>query len=182
MNFAELPHGRAALAIFPSVEGFGWMLFDGPLSPVRWGVSTMAKRERNAKEKNDRCIGRAEAILDEFRPGTLVLEEFDSKQSRRHARIRQLGRSLVALAATLQIPVRLIRRDVTHASFPTNKGETRYEVAEIAASYLKEIKHQLPRKRRFWETEDAKMALFNATALLIVHYANPTEPLAAPFT
>lgn len=50
-------------------------------------------------------------------------------------------------------------------------------MAKIAASYLKELGHCLPDKRKVYNAEDPRMALFHAAALLIVHYANPEEPL-----
>jgi hypothetical protein len=56
-------------------------------------------------------------------------------------------------------------------------ARTRYDAAKVVASYLKEIRHRLPEKRKIYDTEDPKVALFTAAALLIVHYANPEEPL-----
>ncbi len=43
--------------------------------------------------------------------------------------------------------------------------------------YVPEIRRLLPDKRKSWETDKYIMGLFNATALLIAHYANPREPL-----
>lgn len=177
MKFTDLPHGNAALAIFPSTQGFGWMLFDGPLSPVAWGVSTVAADTKGSEQKNARCLKRAEALVRIYRPHTLVLEAFEKEKTRRAPRIQRLCRSLISLAAVNGIGVRIITRDEIHASFVSAPARTRYDVAKIVASYLKEIRHRLPDKRKVYNAEDPRMALFAAAALLIVHYANPEEPL-----
>ena len=177
MKFASLPHGNSALAIFPSVPGFGWMLFDGPLSPVAWGVSTVAAGTEGSNQKNARCLKRVEALLHTYRPNILVLEAFEKGATRRAERMQRLCRSLISLAAVNGIGVRIISRDEIRSAFTTVPATTRYDVAKITALYLKEIRHRLPDKRKFYDTEDPKMALFAAAALLIVHYANPKESL-----
>jgi hypothetical protein len=177
MKFADLPHAKAALAIFPSREGFGWVVFDGPLSPYRWKVSSAARKEGPSAEKNDRCLKAVEKLLREFRPGCLVLESFDGKESRRHPRIRALCRGLIALAATEGLTVRIITRAEIEKIFGSAPAETREKVAEVVSRYVREYGWRLPDKRKIWESDEPVMALFAATALLVVHYANPAEPL-----
>lgn len=177
MKFADLPHGDSALSIFPCVPGFGWILFDGPLSPVAWGVSTIAASTKGSDQKNTQCVKQAETLLYKYRPNMLVLEAFEKGTTRRAERTQRLCRSLISLAVVNGIGVRIITRGEIRSSFTSAHAKTRYDVAKIAASYLTEIRHRLPDKRRFYDTEDPKMALFAAAALLIVHYANPQEPL-----
>jgi len=142
-----------------------------------WGVSTMAKATSGSDQKNARCLKHAEALFQEYRPHTLVLEAFEKGKARRAPRIQKLCRSLVALAAVNGISVRVITRDQIRKSFISAPAKTRYDVALLAVKYLPEIRHLLPEKRAFYETENPVMALFAAAALLIVHYANPSEPL-----
>ncbi len=177
MKFSDLPHGNAALALFPCTPGFGWILFDGPLSPVSWGVSTVAKDTKGSDRKNERCLKQAEILLNTYRPSMLVLEAFEKGKTRRAPRIQRLCRSLISLAAVNGTGVRIITRGEIQSSFTSAAAKTRYDVAKIAALHLAEIKHRLPDQRNFYDTEDPKMALFAAAALLIVHYANPQHPL-----
>lgn len=177
MNIENFQHRKSALAIFPSGSGFGWMLFDGPLAPVDWDISRVAERERSEEDKNARCVEKIERILAKYRPATLVLEEFENGETRRAQRIRQLCRSIISLAAVNAIPVRIISRHQIRSCLESQRPKTRYEVAKVVASYIREIGHRLPKARKPWEHEDPRMALFNATALLIVHYANPAQPL-----
>jgi len=177
MKFSELPHDNSALAIFPSVSGFGWMLFEGPIAPVMWGVSTVARATKGSDQKNERCLKQAESLLRFYRPHTLVLEAFENGKTRRAPRIQRLCRSLISLAAVDRVAVRVITRDQIQASFISAPAKTRYDVAKIVALYLKEIRHRLPDERKFYKPEDPQMALFAAAALLIVHYANPSQAL-----
>lgn len=168
---------NTALAIFPSKDGFGWIVFDGPLSPVAWDVSTLAKVSGTPQEKNARCMKRIEKLIEQYYPAAVVLEAFEGSGTRRNKRIKQLCRSIASLAAINQRQLRIISRDQIRSCFGNAQPKTRYAIASTVASYLKEIGHRLPDKRRAWETEDTDMALFNAGALLITYYANPREPL-----
>jgi hypothetical protein len=177
MKYVDLPHGNAALAIFPSVVGFGWMLFEGPLWWVDSGMCTLAKGAHGCEQKNARCIKRVEKLLNEYHPAFVVLEAFEGPGSKRDARIKALCRSIVSVATMNGVKVHIISRDDIERCFVSRPAKTRYEVAEIAASYVSEIAHLLPHKRKTYETEFPNMALFACAALLIVHYANPAEPL-----
>ncbi len=166
---------NTALAIFPSKDGFGWIVFDGPLSPVAWDICAAAKMPGTPQEKNARCMKRVESIVAEYHPASIVLEAFEGGATRRSKRIQQLCRSIASLSVMNKTPLRIISREQIKFCFESTKPKTRYAIASTVASYLKEIRHRLPNKRRPWETEDIKMALFNAAALLIVHYANRNE-------
>ncbi len=177
MKFANLPHGNSALAIFPSVVGFGWAVFDGPLSPVDWGVSTVARKVKGSGKKNARSVTKIEALLAKYRPNVIVLEEFENGHTRRAERVRGLCRSIVAVASVGGIRTRIISRTAIRSCFTSTNAHNRYDIAKAVASYLPEIRHALPRKRKLWESEFPVMALFNAAALLVVHYSNPRESL-----
>ncbi len=177
MKFAELPHGNSALAIFPSVSGFGWIVFDGPLSPVDWGVSTVARRVKGNGPKNARCVSKVESLLKQFSPATIVLEAFEGAGTKRHERIKRLCHAIISTATMRGIVIRILSRQQIQKCFASKSPTTRHEVAMVVASYIREIRHLLPKKRRLWESELPEMALFAAAALLIVHYANPREPL-----
>jgi hypothetical protein len=159
-------HPKSALAIHPSVEGFGWIVFDGPLSAYRWGVSWRARGVSGDAKKNEHCLRHAEVLLTEHRPAVLVLER---ATDRRHPRIHRLEKQLIALAAVHATPVKVFTRADVQAAFAERKATTRYAVATVVADYIPEIRNRLPKKRRAWDTEDSDMALFAAAALLIVH-------------
>ncbi len=170
---AAVPHPNTAMAIFPSVVGFGWTVFDGPFSPVVWEVSTAAAKVRGDERKNAVSLARIAAHRARYRPAVLVLEDFESKEAKRGARIQALCRSIIAHAAVEGIPVRIITRAEINACIPG--GKTRQNVANTTAAYLRELRLRLPEARKIWEGEKPDMALMNAAALLIVHYAIPEK-------
>ncbi|MDE2184861.1 MAG: hypothetical protein KGJ78_17750 [Alphaproteobacteria bacterium] len=115
--------------------------------------------------------------MSEYRPATLVVEAFEGEGAIRRQRIQHLSRSIISLAAMHGTPTRIVSRAEVAAYFASAKPKTRYDVATAVAAHLKEIRHRLPAKRKYWHTADARMALFSASALLFVHYGNPLEPL-----
>lgn len=171
MKIADLPHENAALAVFPSVEGFGWMLFDGPLSAVRWGVCAAALRADTDTAKNARCLSAFEKLLAKWRPPIVLFEAFAGPGTRRQERIRKLGTALVAACSVSGAKTRVITREQVAKCFENRQAETRHEVAEVVADYIPEIRLRLPDKRKIWNKEYADMALFNATALLFAYYS-----------
>jgi hypothetical protein len=47
---------------------------------------------------------------------------------------------------------------------------TRQEIAEAVARHLEPFQQHLPPRRRPWQSEDERMALFSAAALLLTHF------------
>lgn len=177
MKLPELPHGNAALAVHPSVAGFGWALFDSPLGIVDWAVSNAAKRRRGAERKNAECLARIEELIEMYRPAIVLLEAFEGAGTRRSARVQKLCRGIISLAAVHGIRVRIISRAAIARSLALSGARTRQETADTVSSFLNEIQIRRPEKRKAWHPEQFSMALFSAAALGIVHYANPSEPL-----
>ena len=152
---------RLTLAIHPSTYGFGYALSDGPLSLVNWGLVS-AKGDKNAE-----CLRKAEKLLNRYQPDILVLEEFDTKVSRRHLRIRKLCRSLMSLASMRNVPTRIVSRKAVAKNVGLPEDATRYAVARKIAELFPELRHLLPPPRRAWESEDSRMSLEVAATLLI---------------
>ena len=67
------------------------------------------------------------------------------------------------------------RRDVARC-FTTVGAGTCYEIAESIARHVPALAPRLPKKRRSWTTEDRRMALFNAAALVFTHFRYQSIP------
>ena len=49
-------------------------------------------------------------------------------------------------------------------------ARTRDEIAAAVVRHVDAFRHRLPRARRIWTSEDKRMALFSAAALVLTHY------------
>lgn len=158
------PYARL-LAIHPSTRGFGWALFEGPLAIVDWGLA------KATGDKNADSLQKIEALIAQYHPDAIVLEEFEHLLSRRQVRIKSLYRSIVALGYVRGVSVRVIPRTDIRRCFITTHATTRYQVAKAVATHLSALRPRLPPPRKPWLSEDPRMALFAAAALGIAHYA-----------
>jgi Holliday junction resolvasome RuvABC endonuclease subunit len=150
-------------AVHPTTRGFGWVLFEGPLSVVDWGLAS-AKASRNA-----RLIVRFERLLNRYEPAVLVLEEFEGRDGRAD-RIQMLCRQMIHLAASRGMDTPVFRRAAIRAVFSGAGATTRYEIAQVIAQHINSLSHRLPSKRKRWQSEDARQSLFDAAALALTHF------------
>src|SRR5262245_26289421 len=86
------------LAVYPNTRGFGFVLFEGVLTPVDWGIV----RSRRT-EKNGSCLARFEQMVTWQRPDVLILEDMAAVGSRRSPRIRDLNQAIAVAAARKNI-------------------------------------------------------------------------------
>ena len=51
------------MAIFPNARGFAYVVFEGPLAPIDWGMSDVS-----GTHKNQRCVRLISAALRRLSP------------------------------------------------------------------------------------------------------------------
>jgi Holliday junction resolvasome RuvABC endonuclease subunit len=152
------------LAVHPDRKGFGWVAFNGPFSAYDWG------RSEARRNKNSVCLSKIEALIERLTPQTVVLEAYERPDAIRAARITRLCRAIMALAADRGLEVAVYTRADVTASFLTVGARTRDEIAEAVARHVDTFRHRLPKRRKPWQAEDTRMALFSAAALVLTHY------------
>ncbi len=159
------------LAVYPTTTGFGWAIFEGSLSPVDWGVSTIKTRKGSDESKNARGLARFKKLLDQFQPSVVVLEQFEGSGARRADRIQLLCKSFVELARTRGIDVAVYSRSDIASVFEPLGAKTRYEIATAIAVHIDAFEHLLPPARQIWLAEHPRMGLFNAAAVAITQFS-----------
>lgn len=82
------------LALFPNARGFAYVGFEGPLSPIDWGVSDAYGRNRATTAL--RSIRR---IFQSLPPDVLVLRGFDDAVLKDNRRLQTLMKSIEELAS-----------------------------------------------------------------------------------
>lgn len=163
MSVVSTGASERVLGFHPTSRGFGWVLFEGPFTPVDWGLVSAGA------DKNASCLRRLERLLDRFAPATLVLEAYDRKTTRRARRIADLCDKVQQAADDRGIETAVYSRAEVREAFVEVQAGTRREVAEVIARHFEVFRHRLPKPRRPWESEDARSALFDAAALIVTH-------------
>lgn len=166
-----MPEGLV-LGVHPVSQGFGWIAYSNPLAPYDWRV----KRTRSGN-KNAECIAYVAKLIDRLHPTTLVLEAFEFETSERAPRITRLGRALVALAIDRGVEVAVLRRGDVQGCFAGVGAATREDIALAVARHTPALRDRLPRRRQAWNSEDLRMSLFSAAALVATHFALDAQQL-----
>jgi len=145
------------LAIDPFSRGVGFVVLEGHDRLIDWGLKATI-RPHNAKASA--VIGR---LLNRFKPDILTLEDWEASGSRRCQRVQQLL-DKIARDGSVRMCVRLVRPSQLRAIGPAAQTNTKYGRASLLAERFPELKAFLPRLRKPWMSEDARMAIFDALA------------------
>jgi hypothetical protein len=151
-------------AVDPTTKGFGYAVFELPFRLVEWGLAHVSG------EKHSGAIVRFEKLLARFRPDALVLEDTEAPGSRRHPRVRRLIDALVKIARERGMAVHTIARSAVLTCFSAEEGPaTKYSVARRLVKHFPELAGQLPPPRKLWQSEDERMSIFDALALVVTY-------------
>ena len=159
-------YDELVLSIFPTSRGIAYTLFEAPLSPIDWGL----KRIRD-KDKNAGSLEAVERLCRALQPETLVIEDSATTTSRRSHRIKRLYTLIATLAETENLTLVRYSRATVRTTFSEAGAITRYQIAQAIASYIPAFAHRMPRVRKLWQAEDHRLALFDAAALALTHFA-----------
>ncbi len=160
------------LAIYPHTRGFAFALFEGPLAPVDW-----ATVEVRGDEKNRQCLHRISQLFGKYSPDALVLHNMLGGSVHRATRIRDLNEAILMLAETQSIPVFAYSSAQVRQCFGHLGPLTKFTVAQAIAKHIPAFERFLPPIRKIWMSEDARMGIFDAAALLLTFYQSmlPSE-------
>jgi len=152
------------LAIDPSARGFGFVVLERePLQLVDWGVASC--RRRGLKP----CFSRLSSLIAQYKPDALVIEDpSEAKTPRRVA----LGTFLIQLSEHLEdsgVATRLYRRSEVMRAFSSIGARTKADIVLALADRFPELASRVPRPRQIWESEDARLSIFDALALAMLH-------------
>lgn len=155
-NVFSMPIERI-LAIDPSRRGFGFAILDGPVLLADWGL-------RRAKGKV-KCLERAAALIRRYQPDVLVVEQTSAPGCRRRERALRVIKSLLTLARGHRLRVRRISRRSVQRCFGARSPATKHQIAVALAVRFPELAPHLPPARKNnGDSEDERMAIFDAVA------------------
>jgi hypothetical protein len=152
---------KLVLAIYFQTSGFGFVLLENGFSPVDWGAPEVRGHDR-AK----RCLKQIDALLALHTPDVLVLQDMSRSGMRRAPRIRVLNYQILLLAMRRGIPVRAFSRAQVLDHFEEFGATTKQCIAETIATRIPALSLYVPPPRKPWKSEDARMGIFEAAALV----------------
>jgi hypothetical protein len=166
-----LSHRPLVLGFHPTARGFGWAVFENPFKLVSHGTY-----ETRGQDKNAGCLRKLTWLLKVCEPEVFVIEAFD-KRTARSERIRKLCLAVVSTAAEHNAEIDCLRRSDVQRTFELVGAKTRDEIAEAVAGHVPTLRTHLPNRRRQWNGEDKRLAVFAAAALVLAHYRNGATAL-----
>jgi hypothetical protein len=155
-----------ALDVHP--RSFGFVVFEGPNRLLDWGIRSFRRGVNAVKVP---AAKKLLALLDEFTPSAVVIRKPDRRRN------TKMLKTIENQARSRNIPVRFISPgDVNRAfvGFESNK----YEVAAVLARQFPALASRLPPKRKFYESEDYRIGIFDAAAVGVAYFVRrkPVEP------
>jgi hypothetical protein len=149
----QLEMTNTILAIDPTSRGFAFAVLEAPAFLVDWG-------ERIVPAKAGDLLRKVDELLSCYEPTLLVVEDLAVPGARRRKRASTEIRSIELLALKRGLAVKRISRlGVIDAFAP---GKSKFEVALRLTEIFPALAERLPRKRKAWATEDARMNVFDA--------------------
>jgi Holliday junction resolvasome RuvABC endonuclease subunit len=162
MNKNQTSKESRILAISPSSCGFGYAVMEGKGRLVAYGNMVIKKN------KNARVMLHAEKIIARYQPNVLAIQDVNGKGTHRHLRIKKLHQKVITLAEKDKIKVlKLSNRELRNSLLGNVRG-TKYEMAEmLAKQFPDQLASRMPKKRKDWTSEDARMDSFDAVGLTV---------------
>ena len=160
--------GTAAVGADENVEGSAYVIFEGPLSPVDWGISEILHREGRLKT----CMKRLAALFDRYCPDVLVLRAAGTTGA---ASLTAIIDAAEAFARGRGVETHRVSRDEIRQAFAYLGSFSRYAIAVKIAEKLPILALLLPAPRKIWNGEDGRMGLFDAAALALAFFKNEKD-------
>lgn len=161
MNLRPEPAFRY-LAIDPTPKGLGFAVLEGD-ELIDWGLCQVRT------EKNAGAIARVAQLLRRFHPDKLILEDHRARGSRRQSRIQQLLGRVAAVAAAAGASVALVSAVAVRRTFASFEANNKDQVARKIVEWFPELAPRLPKPRKPWMSEDERMGIFDALALICAY-------------
>ena len=151
-------------ALDPTTKGFGYAILETPFHLIDWGLAHISG------EKDSGAVARFEALLNQYRPDVVVLEDSAAAGSRRRPRVQELLNTLGKTARERGIAVHAIPRLAVIECFSSpDKRATKFSITEHLAETFPELAAKMPKRRKIYQSEDERIATFDAVALAVTY-------------
>jgi hypothetical protein len=158
-------HHDLVMSVFPYVRGIAYVVFEGPNSPVDWGIC-----DPHGDHKKHRAIQIIAARIERYSPDILIFRNRAGIRPARNWRHAALMEALEKLAKRKGISIARYSRDEVRQSFASLGSSTRYAIVQTIAKQVPIFETYMPPIRKIWKAEDRRMGMFDAAALALTFY------------
>ena len=160
------PH-KLVTAIYLNARGFAFVVFVGPLVLLDW--STV---ETRGSDRRENILVRINSLLTRYKPDVVVLQDMSRNGTHRPHRIRHLNEAIAEAAERYPFPVAFVSRSNVRQYFAYLGSVTKDTIAVAIAKRIPvfERLRLLPRPRKPWQSENARMGIFDAAALALTFF------------
>jgi Holliday junction resolvasome RuvABC endonuclease subunit len=152
------------LAIIASPHGIAYALFKGPRVLIETHVYHVND------DKNRKCIVKVRALLAEYQPDILVIEDYTGKGSRRGKRVCHLIRTISLAGAAQAAELHKFSRQQIQERFAAFGVKTRHQIATHLLTWFPKLTPFLPAKRNPWGADNSKLTIFDAVSLAVCYF------------
>ena len=152
-------------AIYLNSRGFAFVLFEGELAPRNWGTI-----EARGEDKRERVLSRIDRLLSRYKPDVVVLQDTSQGGTHRPHRIRRLNEAVAETAERQGFAVVSFSRAEVREDFGYLDSVTKDTIAAAIAKHIPAFERFLPPPRKYWNSEDARMGIFDAAALALTFF------------
>jgi hypothetical protein len=153
------------MSVFPNARGIAHVVFEGPDSPVDWGIC-----DPRGDRRKHQAIRLIAARIDRYSPDILILRDRLGVRSGRNWRHAMLVDALEKLAHQKGISIARYSREEVRQSFGSLGSPTRYAIVQAIAKQVPIFETYVPPIRKIWKAEDRRMGMFDAAALALTFY------------
>jgi hypothetical protein len=161
-----IPYGqRSVVAIDPTPRGIAYVFFEnGELLDCSQRGTTAEERE---------ILAAVDEVLDGCAADVLVLEDPDVPSTRRHPRMQHVLRLITSHVRKRGIPVVQVEREEVRASWAGRGVTTKEAIAAAIAERYPLLAPFVPPPRKYPDSEDARVNLFDAASIAIALLDDP---------
>jgi hypothetical protein len=161
------------IAIYLNSRGFAFVRFKRLLTARDWNIVDWSIVEARGN-KREKIVTRVDSWFDLFArdmPHTVVLQDMSQAGTHRPHRIRHLNEAITKVAERYGLPTAFVSRSEVRQRFSYLRSVTKDTIAAAIAENIPAFKRFLPLPRKPWKSEDARMGIFDATALALTFFA-----------
>jgi hypothetical protein len=153
------------MSLYLNSRKFAFVLFEGTLSPYDWGVFDV-----RGAQKDRQVVDKAGRLLRQYTPDVLVMQDTSPEGTPRADRLALLNTELASLARELGIPAFTYSRAEVYGTFQSMGFTNKQTLAGLIAKHIPAFEQYVPPPRKPWMSEDSRMGLFDAAALIMAFF------------